>query len=800
MTLTGSPAAPPVAPMAPAPARRGVAGWAADLAMGARFAVTGGREGWARTLLTALGVGLGVTLLLLATSVPEIISARDSRSHARTPTVSLSNARGPETLLISQVHTTFHEEDIQGVRLYPEGDRAAAPPGVERLPATGEMVVSPALGRLLDSAEGERLAERLPYRVTGTIDGQGLLGPHELFFYAGVDRATAVDDDYFRADGWEAGPGSAEEFPPELVLLIVIGCVVLLMPIVIFIATAVRFGGERRDRRLAALRLVGADGAMTRRIAAGEALCGALLGLAVGGALFALARQLADRVEVWGYSAFPSDVTPAGPLAALVLLAVPACAVVVTMVALRGVAIEPLGVVRQSRPRRRRLWWRLLLPVLGLGLLLPLIGGYSGTGGTETAQVTAGAVLVLIGTTALLPWAVESVVERFRGGPLPWQLATRRLQLGSGPAARAVSGITVAVAGAIAVQMLFASVEAENTKVTGQDTTRAQFVSGIELRNGLGMERVIDAFRDTEGVDRAVGLVESLVTPVRPDGRPAEPGQEQWLTYGACDSLRELARLPDCRDGQVYLVAPASDDDPAATPRPGDRLDLRADATRPAKDTRHLWTVPRTAQRAESRIDPLGSEFTGVLVTPGALELSRLDGAYLRTMLTLDPAVDDAMERARNTEARFDERMNGWATSDTKENEQFTDVRRGLFIGATATLLLIGASMIVSMLEQLRERRRLLAVLVAFGTPRATLAWSVLWQTAVPVVIGLAISVAGGLTLGTVLLRMVGSPVAVDWTSLAFMAGTGAGVIALVTLVSMGPLWRMMRPDGLRSE
>ena len=31
--------------------------WSRDLAMGARFALAGGREGWTRSLLTAVGVG-----------------------------------------------------------------------------------------------------------------------------------------------------------------------------------------------------------------------------------------------------------------------------------------------------------------------------------------------------------------------------------------------------------------------------------------------------------------------------------------------------------------------------------------------------------------------------------------------------------------------------------------------------------------------------------------------------------------------------------------------------------------------
>lgn len=79
----------------------------------------------------------------------------------------------------------------------------------------------------------------------------------------------------------------------------------LLAPVAIFIATAVRFGGDRRDRRLAALRLVGADIRTTRRIAAGEALFGSVLGLLTGAVLFLVGRRFVGRVEVWGHSAFP---------------------------------------------------------------------------------------------------------------------------------------------------------------------------------------------------------------------------------------------------------------------------------------------------------------------------------------------------------------------------------------------------------------------------------------------------------------------------------------------------------------
>lgn len=50
--------------------------WSRDLALGARFAVTGGREGWVRMTLTAVGVGLGVALLLLCTAMPNVFASR----------------------------------------------------------------------------------------------------------------------------------------------------------------------------------------------------------------------------------------------------------------------------------------------------------------------------------------------------------------------------------------------------------------------------------------------------------------------------------------------------------------------------------------------------------------------------------------------------------------------------------------------------------------------------------------------------------------------------------------------------
>ncbi|MFI0224760.1 ABC transporter permease [Streptomyces lydicus] len=781
----------------------GRASWARDLAMGLRFAVGGGREGWIRTALTAVGVGLGVVLLLGAASIPHILESRQARGDAR---VAVNGdrpvKRSSATLLYADAGTSFHGDPVRGALLRPDGPDAPAPPGVRALPHHGEMVVSPALKELLASPEGTLLRERLRFKAVGTIAEPGLAGPGELAYYAVSDR-LAEEDGSFRIAGFGSRT-PPQELPPTLLVLIIVACVVLLMPVALFIATAVRFGGERRDRRLAALRLIGADRRTVRRTAAGEALFGAVCGLLLGTVLFLAVRQGIGSVTVWDVNAFPGDVTPSPGLAALVAVAVPLCAVGVTLLALRGVAIEPLGVVRSGAGRRRRVWWRLPLPVAGIALLLANGQVGTGEGTVDPYLIAGGAVLVLLGAVTLLPWAVEAVVGRFRGGPVPWQLATRRLQLSSGPAARAVSGITVAVAGAIALQLFFSAIQGDFMKVTGQDPHRAQQDVTLPSHDVATIREMVARFRTTKGVRGVIATIESTASRPGPVRRGEDFPPSTQVTVGDCASLGELAHTGPCKDGDVFVVKDSTGMVDTGylfkTARPGARVLLnQAIRTEKPDGAPRTWTVPRTARVVDSRKDPSGQTAFGIFATPGALDTAALADPQARAMVRTDPAVADAAEYVRNTAARIDPLMVVRTLQNLERDKQFGSVRTGLLVASTATLALIAAGMLVTTLEQLRERRRLLSVLVAFGTRRATLGWSVLWQTAVPVALGLALALAAGAGLGLALLRTAGKDT-FDWSVIWPMVGGGAGLVAVVTLLSLPPLWRLMRPDGLRTE
>ncbi|MFJ8906596.1 ABC transporter permease [Streptomyces sp. NPDC102351] len=775
--------------------------WARDLGLGVRFALTGGREGWIRALLTAVGVGLGVALLLLTTAVPNLLDGRDRREAARQDNAYSEDTLRPadDTLIIAHANSDFRDSDIRGRLVEPEGPKAPVPPGVSELPSPGSMVVSPALRKLLASDEGKLLRDRMPYDIVGTIGEQGLVGSQELAFYAGstdlAERLSGPTVMRIKAFG-ETQPNSSEPLDPVLVMLVLVIFVVLLVPVAVFIATAVRFGGERRDRRLAALRLVGSDSRMTRRIAAGEALAGAVLGLGFGTLFFLAGREFAASVELFRMSVFPSDLNPSPLLALLVAVAVPAAAVLVTLAALRGVVIEPLGVVRTTRPARRRLWWRLLLPLAGVAMLVPMIGQGRDNGDFNQYLVVGGVLCLLVGVTALLPWVVETVVSRLGSGGLAWQLAVRRLQLSSGTAARMVNGIAVAVAGAIALQMLFAGVDDQYTRTTGQDVSRAQME--VNLPDGVPFAPAAAKLEKTRGVREVHALSHGYL--YERSWKSEDTGLGTQLTVGDCKALRLVAKLSACEDGDVFAVTGADyDTDTQAMNKPGRKLHLEPNSYTPdAPDS--LWTVPRDVKTAVSVMDPTGMMQSGFLLTPGAMSPEVAESVTARLYLSIDDSVPDVQEFVRNSAAAVDPLAHATTWSATERTTRFDSIRTGLFVGATAVLFLIGASLLVSQLEQLRERRKLLSALVAFGTRRRTLSLSVLWQTAIPIGLGLALAAVVGTTLGVVLLRMTATPVHVDWGSVLGMTGVGAGVVALVTLLSLPPLLRMMRPDGLRTE
>ncbi|MFJ9520864.1 FtsX-like permease family protein [Kitasatospora sp. NPDC101801] len=782
----------------------------AQFGLGARLALGSGREGWGRLLLTAAGVGLGVALLLFTASFPGIVEHRNHRLYLQNDTFEEGPA-GPtgQSVLVADADTKFRDTPIRGRVVQPEGPQATVPPGLAAFPAPGRMAVSPALADLLDAPGNQLLRDRLPYPVTGTISPDGLLGPGQYAFVLG-SSGLAVESGAHRIT--EYGHFSpAKPMDPRLVLLNVVGLMVMLAPVGVFLAAAARFGGERRDRRLAALRLAGADRRMTARLAAGESLTGSVLGLVAGVALFLIGRQLIEQLTVAGFSFYASDISPQPLIAVAVALVVPVLAIGVTLLAMRRVTVDPLGVVRHSGSDRRRLWWRLALLAVGLlvvGAAMALPSGYD-PGRTDrdglfnpvqdtrgSLLVSFGVLLMLAAVCTLLPWLVGAVIRRAGGGGLSWQLAVRRLQLGVGPAATAVTGVVVTVAGAIALQTLFVGVS-QTYRPAEPDTSGYRFQHRVQFPTGAVAE-LTDRLGRSPGVAGAAGFVELNLT---------DPGGENWygetVRIADCATLARFAALPGCKDGDAF-ASPIGDepgmrfrDQPVA---PGTQVRVNSVTGGGAAP---LWTLPAVLAPAPrlSRVDP-GIAYSGnlLLLTPGAVPPEVLNGQRRVVLVAMDPAAPEPLEQLTTDAMTISPQARTVSLFDNGQNHTYLAVKRVLTAGAGMTLLLVSLSLLVGQLERLREQRRILGVLYAFGTRRRVLALSVLWQTAIPMALGLVLAAAGGLLMGAVLQYTAGLDFSFDRSAMLTLSGVAGASVLLVTLLGLPLVLRLMRPGALRHE
>jgi hypothetical protein len=88
--------------------------WGAELALGMRLSVSGGRSGRVRLVMIAIGVGLGVAMLLAAATIPNLMAARDVRLTARTVELNQPVPQGPDTLLVNSGGTEYRGRTISG--------------------------------------------------------------------------------------------------------------------------------------------------------------------------------------------------------------------------------------------------------------------------------------------------------------------------------------------------------------------------------------------------------------------------------------------------------------------------------------------------------------------------------------------------------------------------------------------------------------------------------------------------------------------------------------------------------------
>ncbi|TCO59835.1 FtsX-like permease family protein [Actinocrispum wychmicini] len=754
-----------------------------DFALGLRLAVGGSRssgQALLRLAMTTIGIALVVSVLLPAVSIGSVVNARTDRSAAN-QAIS-ADPSDPDPLYQVRWSVRLPDGYVE-VHSVSGGPNAPMPPGLTALPGPGDLVVSPAVAELLASPDGAPLRARLPGRVVGVIGKPGLVDASDRKVWAGAPpeetRAARLAE---KVGGFGRTPWKGDANMVLLVVLLPI-LVALLLPLLVFVTTASRMGAAQRERRLAAVRLIGLDARQIRRVAAAESLLGAAAGVVVGGVLFFLTRQWLGSPDLFGFRVFGEDFLPPWPLVVLIVLLVPALAVGAAIFGLRNIIVEPLGVVRQGRPARRLMWWR--WTVTGIGALL--VTGASLVGEREYSSMvalTAGSALVLVGVAVLLPWMVERVAGRLRGGPPSWQFAISRLQVDSGTASRVVSGLVVVLAGAIMTQVLLTSTM---PAAQARQQPPALPSAPVMVETDLGhQDDVLTRVKALPGIDRAEA--------VRKLHGTAEDGTYVQIEVGSCAALALRANLGSCVDGDVFAVHTL------ASERPG-KLRLGVYYSSDGDRNGPLWTVPAGVRDVDVTQAAWGVQ--DYLVTTGA------------AVPSLPGPVDVYVGGSGTTEAlslRVATAVSGLAwlgqvsladpTSDfdalsQRPMQQF----RAVLLAASMFVLMVAAlSLLILSIEQITDRRRALAALSAAGVPLGVMARSSLWQTALPVLIGVVLAIGAGIGLSAPILTLAEAKIDIDPPMIGALAGAALLAVLIVTACTLPLLRQVTKVESLRAE
>jgi hypothetical protein len=752
----------------------------------------GGAAGSIRLLLMVVGIAIAVTTVLFVFTVPGALANRGTVAGTRFPTI--ADDETTATFRFRMVDDSWHDQAFTRILLTQTKPDAAAPPGLTRFPAPGQVWLSPALAAATHADPG--LSNRLPGSVAGQIAPTGLAGPDELFAYIGVD-AVALGDGSDLGRGWYGldsvtsdATDQASRVGLELGLLIAV-------PAAGYLLICARLSAATRTRRYGALRLLGLRRAEMLRVAAVESAlaggCGAILGAVV----YRLLNPVIAASGIAGFSWFPQQSTLGGA-------AVTATVVVVVLI---STLVGAAGAARSlRRPLAARFdpvepaasWWLAVPLALGLALIVEPILLQRNEPGHPQRLNTASGILLMLGLVltfvglllAIRPILVATASAIARREPTAAiRIAARRLAVSPAPVVRLLTGLVllVLVAG------------------TGAGITR-----DLEVAAGPAVtEQLMNVPAD--GVPAAArGQVHELGAPLRwasvgsivtpPHGRTIGSPTD-FLNYvgislivASCKDAEELAgvALPGCQDGNAYRIVDTSPDPnipsfPAGTAVSfhdgnGDQttLSLPAGALNVDLPPNSLFGGSTVLFAGDS--SPIGwsSDVTFHFLVPND---SQLIEKFKSSVTSLAPAAEIEVP-AQNLDAL----------------ERYRIQRGTLTFGVWVGFLLGCLAFVIAMVDRAVDRRRDVVSLAVLGMPRRAIRLTQFATVMLPLAIGLGSAALVGNLVANAFLRMDGRQFGWyqgSWrlTLVPVLAG-----LVLATLASLLVPGERVRSEDLRRE
>jgi hypothetical protein len=784
------------------------------IGLGLRLVVSGGREAITRLVVLAVAVGLGAGLLLTALAATNAVTTWNSR-HGWFFTGSAWVARGPAAgvapLWWHPGGDIFDGRPINRFDVAATGASSPVPPGIPRDPGPGQYYASPALAALLRATPASQLVGRYPGHLAGLIGDAGLSSPNSLVIIVGRTPAqlahtpdsAQVTSISTTVLGWPlprtmVNPRGLTYLPPgagapasatDLILSVV--SLAILIPVLIFIATATRLSAARREERFAALRLAGATRRQVSLLAATESTVAAILGVVTGFGIFFLLRIPVAGIPFIGQPFFPAELSLSLPDILAVAIGVPVFAAVAARLALRRVHISPLGVARRATPKPPRAW-RVVPLLAGLAELgFWTVHGQPASAGGQVQAFVSSFTLIIVGLFIAGPWltmAAARAMARWTSRPATL-IAAGRLADDPRAAFRAVSGLVLALFITTVAVVAITTQNAKNlTRWAGAaeaDVLTNQVSASNQVAGGSGP-----------------GASQSTAPPG--PAAPAAPLTAQLRGVPGVQGVVVVRAVPRLTIGAAFHNLGANQS--STGPVPAGVVSCAQLATVPA-----LGRCPAGATAAKFPSDGFsGALFgtdTATITWPAAnvpaarLDTLGVDAINVATNGTM-PAVEQARTLLENAHA-YPAVSTPSTISDlvAQDNSKNTDYQQLANVVILVSLAIAGCTLAAGIAAGLADRKRPFSMLRLAGARLATLRHVVALEGAVPLLAAAAVAIGTGFA-GAAMFASEAQQHPMVAPSAAYYLLTAAGiVVSLGIIAATFPLLaRITGPEVARND
>ena len=436
-----------------------------------------GRQSFARLGLTTVAVALGIVLVCYFTAGVNGLMGRVNGLAINTAAYQAARGvaeqkpiAGVEPLKVGGTWrgdaSKWRGQSIQSYSMY----GTAKSPQFAKLktPRPGEYYLSKALADAVAQHPEDNILARFGKntKYLGVIPSEYVASPDALMMVRGASAEEVAESDAFTksqgqpsyfADVYRTdanGLKSDAKIDPVAVIVFGVGGTILLFPIVIFVSVATQLGAAQREKRYAALRLIGATKRQAGRVLMLESLLASVVGVIIGlGAFWLLQAPLQD-FKMDGMRFNPSDLALTGTQYALIIGLTLGLTMFVNWRRMRRAQISPLGVSRSVEKVKKLRAWRALVPALGIAFFAWLSSkpGRDWLDANKESAIpmlllTAALLLVMFGLILAGGWLTNklSLLAARWANNASMLIAGKRTAVHSRTIFRSVSGVVLAL-------------------------------------------------------------------------------------------------------------------------------------------------------------------------------------------------------------------------------------------------------------------------------------------------------------------------------------------------------------------